>query len=257
MMEMEQPEKRYLVGQDIDRALRGWDFKPSVVQARLVDASDGRQVLQMRVDLGILQMELSGRPDGSRPHGFPTYFEYLRHQAAQSRRNEQKFRLNDEQCVETDREFVQFYHRRVCWLALRNYERAIADADHNLEFMEFVKSHSPSEEYTLSHEQYRGFVLFHRTQAAAALALERNDAEAAIDELHAGLQKMQAFFTEYNMEERFDEDAMVQELRKTQDEIREKYSITSTLREQLAEAVANEEYETAARLRDALRKRGK
>ncbi len=245
------------MGQDIDRALSGWDFKPAVVQARLVDASDGRQVLQMRVDLGILQMELTGRPDGSRPHGFATYFDYLKQQAAQSRRSKQAFKLNEEQCVEADREFVQFYHRRICWLALRNYERAVLDADHNLKFMDFVKAHSPSEEYTISHEQYRGFVVFHRTQAAAALALEKNDPEGAIDAIHAGLERMQAFFGEHGVEDRMDEDAMVQQLRKIQQQIRDLHGIDATLREQLDLAVANEEYETAAKLRDAIRRRGK
>src|SRR5207244_8327488 len=30
------------VNQDIDAAMRGWDYKPGVVQARLVQAGDGR-----------------------------------------------------------------------------------------------------------------------------------------------------------------------------------------------------------------------
>ena len=29
--------------------------------------------------------------------------------------------MTEEQCQEVDREFVQFYHRRVCWLTLREY----------------------------------------------------------------------------------------------------------------------------------------
>src|ERR1700726_4647370 len=69
------------VNQDIDNALRGWDYKAGVIQARLVKARDGREVIQMRVDLGVLQIEQGSRPDGARPHGFPTYFAYLRDQA--------------------------------------------------------------------------------------------------------------------------------------------------------------------------------
>ena len=45
------------------------------------------------------------------------------------------------------------------------------DADHSLAFMDFVKKYSPNDEWTLSHEQYRPFILFHRTQAAALAAL--------------------------------------------------------------------------------------
>jgi hypothetical protein len=243
------------MGQDIDRTMRGWDFKPGVVQARLVDAGDGRQVLQMRVDLGVLQLELNGRPDGTRPHGCPSYFHYLRHQANLSRRSEQPFKLNEEQCTEADREFLQFFHRRICWLALRNFERAVSDADHNLAFMDFVKEHAPNEEYALSHEQYRAFVLFHRTQAAAALAIDRNDAEKAIDEIQVGLEKIRAFFAEHDIEERFEEDEMVAELRRVEKKLREEHGIDATLRERLDQAVAREEYEAAARLRDEIRRR--
>ena len=30
----------------------------------------------MRIDLGLLQMELDGRPDGQRPHGFESLLDY-------------------------------------------------------------------------------------------------------------------------------------------------------------------------------------
>src|SRR5262245_20874933 len=40
------------VKQDIDFILEGWEYKPGMVQARLVQAAGGRQVIQMRVDLG-------------------------------------------------------------------------------------------------------------------------------------------------------------------------------------------------------------
>jgi hypothetical protein len=241
--------------QDIDAALQGWDFKPGMVQARLIQKRDGRQVIQMRVDLGVLQMELSGRPDGARPHGQPSYFDYLRHQANVAARAGQRFVLSEEQGEEADREFLQFYHRRICWLALRNYGRAVADADHTLMFMDFLREHSPSEEYTDAHERYRGFVLFHRTQAASSLAAEQNDPERAIDEIRSGLEKMRAFFAAYELEERMEEDGMVQELRKKEESLRKMHNIEATLREQLEKAVANEEYETAARLRDELQKK--
>jgi hypothetical protein len=243
------------VNQDIDAALQGWEYKPGVVQARLVQASDGRQVIQMRVDLGVLQIETTGRPDGTRPHGCPTYFDYLQRQARVAARAGQQFVFSEEQCLEADREFVQFYHRRICWMAVRNYARAVADADHTLAFMDLVRGHSPAEEYTQAHEQYRGFVLFQRTQSAAALAVERDNPEAAIDEIRSGLEKLRAFFAAYDAEERMEEDGMVQQLRKMERSLRQLHGIEATLQEQLDKAVANEEYETAAKLRDALRKR--
>jgi hypothetical protein len=239
------------VSQDIDAALEGWDFKPGMMQARLVPGGDGRQVLQLRVDLGILQLETSDRPDGRRPEGCATYFDVLRRYALLH----PDFVLNEEQCLEADREFVQFYHRRLCWLALHEYARAVADADHTLAFMDLVRDHSPGEEYTQAHERYRGFVLYHRTQAAAALALEHNNAEVAVDEIRAGLARLQEFFSAFQAEEQMEEDGMVKRLREMEQSLRAKHHIGITLREQLDSAVAAEDYETAARIRDALRRR--
>jgi hypothetical protein len=243
------------MNRDIDALLRDWDFKPGVAQARMIRAHDGREVLQMRVDLGLLQLETDDRPDGTRPHGQPTYFEYLKQVAERAEQSGRKFVLNEEQCEEADREFVQYYHRRVCWLALRAFARAVADADHTLAFMDFVRDHSPGDEYRLAHEQYRGFVLFHRTQAAAALAVEADDAEGAIDAILDGLKRIRVFFAEHDLAEHMEEDGMVQQLHKLERSLRELHGIEETLQEQLERAVANEEYETAARLRDALRKR--
>jgi hypothetical protein len=240
---------------DIDNALQGWDFNVGVPQARMVQASDGRQVLQLRVDLGLLQLETVGRPDGARPHGCSTYFQYLREQARVVDRAGHAFVLSEEQSGEADREFFQFYHRRICWLALRNYSKAMQDADHTLAFMDFVRDHSPSEQYTQAHEQYRGLVLFHHTQAAAALALENSNPEGAIDAVHHGLEKIRSFFVSLEAEEHYDDDLMVTQLRKMESALRETYGIETTLQEQLEEAVAREDYEGAARLRDQLKNR--
>src|SRR5262249_41060876 len=98
-------------------------------------------------------------------------------------------------------------------------------------------------------------VLFQRTQAAAARAVEANNAEGAIDEIRAGLDKMRAFFAAYDAEEHMEEDGMVKQLRKMEKSLRSMHGIEATLHEQLDEAVAKEDYETAARLRDALRRR--
>ena len=240
--------------QDIDFILEGWEFKPGMVQARLVQAR-GRQVIQMRVDLGVLQLETEGRPDGTQPHGHDTYHDYLQEQARMTAKGKHSFVLSEEQCQEADREFVQFYHRRICWLALRNYARAVQDADHTLGFMDFVKGHSPSDDYTQAHEQYRGFVLFQRTQASAALQVEQSKPERAVEEIRTGLEQMREFFISYEMEDQLDEDAMVQHLRSIEKSLREQYDIGETLREQLDRAIAEEDYERAAELRDQLKRR--
>lgn len=213
---------------------------------------DGRDVIQMRLDLGLLQMETAGRPDGSKPHGAESFYDYL---IGRTVTDGEEYVMTEEECEEADREFVQYYHRRICWLALREFHSAVADADHTLGLMDFCRDHSPDEQWTLSHEQYRPFVLFHRTQAAALAALGDRGAEVAVEELNAGLDQMRQVFVEYEAEEEFEEDELVQRLVELRESLRQHFRVGRTLQEQLAEAVASEKYELAAELRDELNRR--
>jgi hypothetical protein len=206
----------------------------------------------MRIDMGILQLELTGRPDGSRPKEFETYYDYL---IAEATRFGDEFVMDDDQCNEVDREFVQFYHRRICWLRLQSYRRAVADADHTLALMDFCKKHSPDDQWTISHEQYRPFVMFHRTQALALAELEDKNAEAAVESINQGLDRMRDVFVEYEAEEQFDEDELVMRLKELRETLRKEYEVGRTLLEQLADAVASEQYELAAKIRDELARR--
>lgn len=238
--------------QDIDHVIRNWDYDPSEISVRLVEAADGREVLQMRVELGVLQLEAEHRPDGTRPGGSETYYDYL---LGLSVHEGDTFVMTEEQCAEADREFIQFYHRRICWLALREYRRAAQDADHNLAFMDFVRDHSPNDEWLESHEQYRPFILFHRTQAMALAMLDEAGPEAAIAEVNRGIDMIHQFYDAVESEEGVEDDEMVNRLTDLRESLREQYSVGRTLEEQLAEAVAAEEYERAARLRDQIARR--
>jgi hypothetical protein len=235
---------------DIDTLLKNWKFRPGEVNARLVRARNGREVLQMRIDMGVLQMETDLRPDGLRPHGAETYYDYL---VGEVIREGDAFRLSREQCAEADREFIQYYHRRLCWLSLREYRRAAHDADHSLAFMDFVRSHSPDDEWTISHEQYRPFVLFHRVQAAALAALEDDGPESAIAEINDGLGRFRDLFQRYDAPEQYAEDGLVRRLEEMRESVRQRYEVGRTLEEQLAEAVQAENYELAASIRDRLK----
>ncbi len=233
---------------NIDEILRAWTYEPNAVNVRMARGHDGRDVLQMRIEMGILQLETTGRPDGDRPEGHVTYFEYLLQEAQQHDR----LVMSEAQCGEADREFVQFYHRRICWLAIRQFEQAVRDADHTLGLMDFCRDHSPDEAWTMNHEQYRPFVMFHRTQAATLKALEDDDAELAIEEVNQGLQQLREFFADFDAEEEYDEHELVERLVELRESVREKFAVGRTLQEQLGDAIAAEQYELAAHLRDKL-----
>jgi hypothetical protein len=205
----------------------------------------------MRVDLGVLQLETQGRPDGTQPHGHATYLDYL----LDRERTDSDFVMSDEDCMEVDREFVQYYQRRISWLRLQHYHRAIADADHTLALMDVCLDHCDDEDWSLSHEQYRPFVLFQRTQAAALSALEESSADKAIVEIDNGLALMLDVYVEHDAEEQFEDDEMVNRLRDLKASLQDQYEMGPSLQDQLAAAVRSEQYELAAKLRDELAKK--
>jgi hypothetical protein len=237
---------------NLDHLLRDWAFEPGRPVVRRVTGDDGRELLQMRVDMGILQLEAEGRPDGEKPHGFSTYYDYLVSAAFQEGTD---FTLGEERQVEIDREFYQYYHRRICWLTLNEYAKAAADAEHSLRLMDFSSANAADREWAIMHEQYRPFVMFHQVQAVALTKLQSDSPEGAVEVIDKGLQSLSELFTQHDAEEHFDEDVFVVKLREMQASIKSHFHLGPSLAEQLAEAVAAEQYELAAKLRDRLARR--
>lgn len=237
---------------DIDQALEGWPYQPGVISARLIQTRNGREVLQMRIEMGLLQMETGGRPDGTMPGGQSTYLDCL---MRESLPRSEHFELDEKQRLEVDREFLQFYHRRICWMALREFERAVQDADHTLALMNFIRDHSHDHPWVLSHEQYRPFVLFHRVEAVCLATLQQSGAEAAIEQLEQGLERLRRLYRKAGDERLFEKDEMVGQLVELKEWIRQRYELGRTLAEQLSDAVASEQYELAAKLRDEMARR--
>ena len=87
------------MSKDITNILAGWDFNPDELQVRLVPGDDGRERIQMRVDLGVLQMELAGRPDGQKPHGFESLLEFYEARERSAVAAGKEFALDQRACT--------------------------------------------------------------------------------------------------------------------------------------------------------------
>ncbi len=235
----------------LDHLLKDWRFDPESLCVRLLKGADGRDIIQMRIDLGVLQLETEGRPDGLKPNGFLSLHDLLCDREAKS----PDFELDEDTCVEIDREFVQFYHRRVAWLRLHRFTSAVQDAEHTLALMDFCRDHSPCEEWTLQHEQHRAFVVFHRSQASALHAIEEGRPEDAIGHINDGLDSIRESFEDLGWEDLYDSDELVARLIELRESLREDFSIGKSLDEQLNDAVESEQYELAAQIRDELARR--
>ena len=65
------------MSRDLSAFLNAWPFVQGTISARRIKGRDGLPKVQLRVDLGVLQMEATGRPDGKQPLGHPTWLHAL------------------------------------------------------------------------------------------------------------------------------------------------------------------------------------
>jgi len=255
-----------MVSKDITPILANWRPSADGVAARKIIGEDGVELLQLRIEMGLLQMYLDGRPDGEQPEGYETVLAYYQ---SRCRESGGSFDLDEETRAQLDREIMQFYHRRIALLAVGSaaqargeigeaiacYRRAVRDANHNLRVMDFIRKYCDDEEYVEGHERHRPFVLWHRTLALAQEHLLRHEVEEAIETIKAGQAAILKAYEARGQGEQADQDASLAAMRELEQQVRRHHGVTKTLREQLEEAVANEEFERAAQLRDQIRAR--
>ena len=62
---------------DLTQLLEEWAYESGRLNVRLIQGDDGEPKIQLRLDLGILQLNTTGRPDGEQVHESESYLEYL------------------------------------------------------------------------------------------------------------------------------------------------------------------------------------
>jgi hypothetical protein len=251
---------------DLSRILNEWRFDPESVLVRIVRGDDGRDKVQLRVDLGILQMEMDGRPDGLRPEGFESWLDYYEHQQQahdEPHLDSAPFVLGEQDCLRLWREGIQYYHRYLSFWHLGLYEPCARDTARNLRLFAFVRSHAQEDRHKLQFDQWRPYVLMMHTRTVATPLLRQELYEDGLRVIEAGIEGIREFLDEYDQSHRAEECAELTSLERWREEIFSKEesaaaarpkSAIQILRQQLEAAIAAEEFEQAARLRDRIRK---
>src|SRR3954449_7947246 len=79
---------------DLNDLLRDWPHEPGVIKVRKILGSDGKEKIQLRIDLGLIQMETDGRPDGQEPHDCESLLEFHQARAKRAEKKSETFTLN-------------------------------------------------------------------------------------------------------------------------------------------------------------------
>lgn len=238
---------------DIGKILTDWPFEPLVVTARIIEGDDGLKKIQMRIDLGVIQMEYAGRPDGLLPMGFESYLHYYRSLSG----SEADFFLTNRQLFDLRQEGLQYYHRYLSLHQLKDYQGVIRDTRHNLDILNLIANHTSTMENFAS-QQLRPYVMMMNTSAKIMLKLEGDDKSEALRILNAGIRQIKHVYESILEDPQPDLSPEIYQLKElqhriTDDGIPSELPAMEKLEIELQMALLSENYEKAASLRDQIK----
>src|SRR5256885_15619587 len=179
---------------DLNTILKDWPHENGTIKVRKIIGLDGREKLQLRIDLGVLQMEMTGRPDGQRPHNCESLLAYHQSRAVRADEQAEDYELSPEQCTELQQEGIQYYHRYLSLFQINDFPGVVRDTQRNLDLFDFVLAHTNREGLAWTMQQFRPYVLMMNTRAKAAIFLAQGKFPEAIVEIKRGREGIAQFF---------------------------------------------------------------
>ena len=243
------------MGNDISHLMLEWEYDPENT-VRFVDGEDGRQVLQVRLPLGIEQYELDGRPDGLKPFGRDTILEEMEFRLKafiEEHGEDSGFSIEHDDFVSMQREETLYYFRYLLLFQIGDYERTSRDTEHNLRACELIEKYCTNKEDKKSLLQYKPYVIRVNALSQSMLYLGKNEKQRALAAIKTAIEDIESADGISSMVYKFERDRSLEQLRGTLDQL-SKFGgdEVERLEAQLEEAVEKEDYERAAKLRDKI-----
>ncbi len=242
---------------DLRTILDGWEYEPGKISVRKIIGRDGREKIQTRVDLGLLQFEPMGRPDGRQPYGCESlleFFELRLSEHIERYGSDEGFVLLPEDCRDLRHEAHLYYQRYLSLFVLEEYDGVERDTARNLRVMDLCRRYGETEYDRNALETQRAYVLMMHTRARVYQALEAHLYDEALIELRAGIDRIVEWHEQAELPEDVSIEQELEVLRELHDEVISRMPPDSLprLEAELREALACEDYEYAAELRDRL-----
>ena len=241
---------------DIATILEGWKYDGSSISARWIKGEDGHPKVQLRVDLGLLQMEIKGRPDGAQPYGKVSLLEHYLGEGERQQEFGVGLVFSEEDCSKLQQEALQYYYRYLAFYALNYLEGVIEDTQHNLELIELVSGSIEDEDIVWQFVQFFPYVKMMNARARGEQLLKNEEFDHALDTVQEALEAIHAFHSEYGDLEDEGDIYEMEVLKELQTRVQNKRPKTweERLTEELTQAIGREDYERAAEVRDVLRR---
>ncbi len=239
---------------DLNDLLRDWPHEPGKLKVRKILGTDGKEKIQLRIDLGLIQMETSGRPDGQRPHHCESLFDWHVGRARRKEKQGESYTLSPEEVSDVQYESIQYYHRYISLFQLGDFAGVMRDTQRNLDLFDFVFEHAPAELAEML-DQHSPYVLMMNTRAKASIEIEREEFAGAVRVIQRGMGKIRAFYEKNGGPEAADSSPELSFLAEWLEEVRRKQPLSKLekMQREMDRAIETEAYERAAELRDAIR----
>ena len=246
------------MSQDISDILSEWSYDPDD-NARIIIGNDGREKIQARLELGLLQMECDGRPDGKKPYGCGSLLDYyirLLDECVHVNGSDEGFGLNSDVCCELSQEALQYYNRYVIFFQIGDYVRTVRDTERNIKLFDLIKRYAEDEEDRNMLEQYRPYIIRMNCAAKSLFHVSRKEHRQALRHVREGIRTIENL-PSMDSSPTFDYEKLrsLKMLRGMEKKILSQTPLSKkeVLARDLKKAIQEERYEDAAKLRDWLK----
>jgi len=240
---------------DLREVLKNWPYDSDNDVRRIT--VNGREVLQVRLPLGIEQYEMEGRPDGERPYGKESVLAHHLERLAEAERagTASDFELNSDDCAELFNEGTLYYYRYLHLFQVKDWQGTLRDTSRNLQLFDLVHRYAGDEEDQFYLEQWRPYLLRMNVVAAAMLELEQGHYEQALKTVQTGIAAIEALEDLEDETFDFERERSVSALKDMVTQIEESKPVSELehLERELRHAIEHQHFERAADLRDRIR----
>jgi UvrB/uvrC motif len=240
---------------DLRDVLRNWPYDPDDDVRRAT--VNGREVLQVRLPLGIEQYELEGRPDGDRPYGKESVLDHQLERLAEAERSGKAadFVLSSDDCSELFNEGTLYYYRYLHLFQVKDWRRTLRDTARNLQLFDLVRRCAEEDEDRLYLEQWRPYLLRMHAVATAMTQLEQNQYEPALHSIQSAIASIENLDDLEEETFEFERERSLAALKDMASQIEETKPVSELehLERQLRQAIEAQHFERAAALRDRIR----
>ena len=185
---------RHLI-QTLDEILNNLEFDADH-PIKIVRMADGREVITIRPNpFTVSRMYASGRPDGQKPYGKNSYYNYIQGRMEDyqnSRGSDAGFELTPEEWRTLFDESYDRYTRYLLFAGIKRWHDVKRDTDTNLAVTNLAKKFA-SPEIAWQSYQYKGYMIMMNGIASAELSLMADNRAEALNQVNEGIQRIGQF----------------------------------------------------------------